>query len=243
MNTVKDISYYAEIMNIKLSDTQKKQFDTYMSMVIEKNKVINLTAITDPEEFALKHFADSISILSAIEETSLLSSKEVSLIDVGTGAGFPAIPLKIVCPNFQLTLLDSLNKRVSFLRDVITALNLNGITAVHARAEEGGRKKELRDSFDFVVSRAVANLSTLAEYCLPYAKTGGLFISYKSGNVEAELSEAKRAITLLGGEVSEVKGFRLADSDIGRSFVVIRKINPTPKAYPRKPGTAKRDPL
>ena len=240
---MKDLSYYTKQMNITLSEKQLEQFDTYMNMVIEKNKVMNLTAITDPEEFALKHFADSLSLIPAVPELKYISEKPVTMVDVGTGAGFPSVPLKIAYPNIQLTLLDSLNKRISFLDNVISTLGLENVTTIHARAEEGGRRKDLRDTFDVVTSRAVANLSTLTEYCLPYAKVGGLFISYKSGNIDEELASAERAIKLLGGKLENVIHFQLADTDNSRSFVMIRKEKPTPKAYPRKPGTAKREPL
>ena len=240
---MKDIAYYADLLGVDLSETMIEQFTTYRNMVIEKNQVMNLTAITDPEEFALKHFADSLSLLPAVPAANIISSKNVSMIDVGTGAGFPAIPLKIACPNIQLTLLDSLSKRIKFLDDVITAINLNGITTIHSRAEEGGRNPKLRDHFDIAVSRAVASLDVLTEYCLPYVKVGGLFISYKSQDIEEELASSKKAIKLLGGELEDVVRFQLADSDISRSFVLIRKTKPTPKAYPRKPGTAKREPL
>ena len=240
---MKDLSYYTKQMNITLSEKQLEQFDTYMNMVIEKNQVMNLTAITDPEEFALKHFADSLSLIPAVPELKYISEKPVTMVDVGTGAGFPSVPLKIAYPNIQLTLLDSLNKRISFLDNVISTLGLENVTTIHARAEEGGRRKDLRDTFDLVTSRAVANLSTLTEYCLPYAKVGGLFISYKSGNIDEELASAERAIKLLGGKLENVIHFQLADTDNSRSFVMIRKEKPTPKAYPRKPGTAKREPL
>lgn len=240
---MKDLSYYTKQMNITLSEKQLEQFDTYMNMVIEKNQVMNLTAITDPEEFALKHFADSLSLIPAVPELKYFSEKPVTMVDVGTGAGFPSVPLKIAYPNIQLTLLDSLNKRISFLDNVISTLGLENVTTIHARAEEGGRRKDLRDTFDVVTSRAVANLSTLTEYCLPYAKVGGLFISYKSGNIDEELASAERAIKLLGGKLENVIHFQLADTDNSRSFVMIRKEKPTPKAYPRKPGTAKREPL
>ncbi len=240
---MKDLSYYTKQMNITLSEKQLEQFDTYMNMVIEKNQVMNLTAITDPEEFALKHFADSLSLIPAVPELKYISEKPVTMVDVGTGAGFPSVPLKIAYPNIQLTLLDSLNKRISFLDNVISTLGLENVTTIHARAEEGGRRKDLRDTFDVVTSRAVANLSTLTEYCLPYAKVGGLFISYKSGNIDEELASAERAIKLLGGKLENVIHFQLADTDNSRSFVMIRKEKPTPKAYPRKPGTAKREPL
>lgn len=240
---MKDIAYYAQLMGIELDDNQLRQFETYMNMVIEKNKVMNLTAITEPEEFSLIHFADSLSLIPAVSAAAPLTKENASVIDVGTGAGFPAIPLKIAFPNMKLTLLDSLNKRVTFLDSVVEELELKKVTTIHARAEEGGRQKNLRDNFDFVLSRAVANLSVLTEYCLPYAKVGGLFISYKSGDIEEELKEAKHAISVLGGKLEDVIHFQLADTDINRSFVLIRKEKATPKAYPRKAGTAKKSPL
>ena len=240
---MKDIAYYAQLMGIELDDNQLQQYNTYMNMVIEKNKVMNLTAITEPEEFSLIHFADSLSLIPAVSAVAPLTKENVSVIDVGTGAGFPAIPLKIAFPNMNLTLLDSLNKRVTFLDSVVDELGLKKVTTIHARAEEGGRQKNLRDNFDFVLSRAVANLSVLTEYCLPYAKVGGLFISYKSGDIEEELKEAKHAISVLGGKLEDVIHFQLADTDINRSFVLIRKEKATPKAYPRKAGTAKKSPL
>ncbi|MBO5609019.1 MAG: 16S rRNA (guanine(527)-N(7))-methyltransferase RsmG [Eubacterium sp.] len=240
---MKDLSFYSEQLGISLTEEQLSQFEKYMNMVVEKNKVMNLTAITEPEDFYLKHFADSLSVVSATEKAAPIQENSVSLIDVGTGAGFPAIPLKIAFPQIKLTLLDSLNKRVGFLNDVIDTLQLSDTTAIHARAEEGARKAELRDSFDFVVSRAVASMNVLTEYCLPYAKPNGLFIAYKSGEIEDELTEAKNAIKLLGGKLEDIISFNLADSDIERSFVIIRKVSATPKRFPRKPGTAKKDPL
>ena len=240
---MKDLSFYSEQLGISLTEEQLSQFEKYMNMVVEKNKVMNLTAITEPEDFYLKHFADSLSVVSATEKAAPIRENSVSLIDVGTGAGFPAIPLKIAFPQIKLTLLDSLNKRVGFLNDVIDTLQLSDTTAIHARAEEGARKAELRDSFDFVVSRAVASMNVLTEYCLPYAKPNGLFIAYKSGEIEDELTEAKNAIKLLGGKLEDIISFNLADSDIERSFVIIRKVSATPKRFPRKPGTAKKDPL
>ena len=240
---MKDLSFYSEQLGISLTEEQLSQFEKYMNMVVEKNKVMNLTAITEPEDFYLKHFADSLSVVSATEKAAPIREKSVSLIDVGTGAGFPAIPLKIAFPQIKLTLLDSLNKRVGFLNDVIDTLQLSDTTAIHARAEEGARKAELRDSFDFVVSRAVASMNVLTEYCLPYAKPNGLFIAYKSGEIKDELTDAKNAIKLLGGKLEDIISFNLADSDIERSFVIIRKVSATPKRFPRKPGTAKKDPL
>ena len=222
-----------------LTDQQYLQFDTYRDMVIEKNKVMNLTAITDPEEFALKHFADSLSLLTVSD----LITEGASVIDVGTGAGFPSVPIKIARPDIKLTLLDSLAKRIRFLDEVIENIKLDAVTTIHSRAEEGSRKPELRDSFDIALSRAVANLSTLTEYCLPYVKVGGYFISYKSDEVDEELASSKHAISVLGGKLEDTISLTLADSDINRRFIIIKKIKPTPKAYPRKPGTAKREPL
>ena len=239
---MKDISYYSEKMGISLSDKQRESFDIYMNMVIRKNEVMNLTAITDPEEFSLKHFADSLSIVIVPGIKEVLEKGNVSIIDVGTGAGFPGIPLKIAFPNVKLTLLDSLNKRIKFLDEVNAALGLD-ITTIHSRAEDGARQAGLRDSFDLVVSRAVANQSTLTEYCLPYAKIGGSFIAYKSGDIQDELKASENAIRLLGGKMKDVISMELVDSDIRRSFVIIEKIKKTPKAYPRKAGTASKSPL
>ena len=235
---MKDISYYCNKMNIDLNDNQLSQLDTYMNMVIEKNKVMNLTAITEPEEFQLKHYADSLSIL-----TTNYINPESTMIDVGTGAGFPSLPIKIARPDIRLTMLDSLNKRIRFLDEVIATLSLKNVETIHARAEEGGRSPKLRDHFDIAVSRAVADLRILAEYCLPYVKVGGVFISYKSDNIDKELRLSENAITRLGGKLEETISFTLADSDINRRFVIIRKVKPTPKAYPRKPGTARKEPL
>ena len=240
---MKDISYYSKQLDISLTDEQLSQFNKYMDMVIEKNKVMNLTAITEPEEFSLKHFADSLSVVSAVEAALPICSEPVSMIDVGTGAGFPSVPLKIAFPGIRLTLLDSLNKRIGFLNDVISELGLKDTVTIHSRAEDGARRPELRDAFDFAVSRAVAGLNILTEYCLPYVKPGGLFIAYKSGDISEELAGSKNAIKQLGGSLEDKVNFRLADSDIERSFVLIRKTGNTPKKYPRKPGTAKKDPL
>lgn len=240
---MKDIKYYSQKMNITLSDYQLDQLEHYMNMVIETNKVMNLTAITDPEEFALKHLADSLSLIAYADKYRELPSSSISVIDVGTGAGFPGIPLKIVCPDIKLTLLDSLNKRIMFLENVISELSLTSVTAIHARAEEGARNAGLRDNFDLVVSRAVASMNILAEYCLPYAKVGGCFVSYKSGEWQEEVKNAENAIRTLGGKLDEVVESPLVDSDIKRSFVIISKEKKTPKPYPRKPGTAKKQPL
>ena len=228
---------YAREYGIELSEEQLNQFNTYYEMLIEKNKVMNLTAITEKEDVMVKHFADSIAVASCYD----FVNQEVSLIDVGTGAGFPGIPLKIAFPNLKVTLLDSLNKRVSFLQEVIDELGLEEIQAVHDRAEDGAKKVEFREQFDICVSRAVANLSSLSEYCLPFVKVGGYFISYKSGNCEEEVIAAKSAVFLLGGKVKDTIKFDLGES--GRSFIKIEKVKGTPKTYPRKAGTPSKKPL
>lgn len=234
-----------EELNIVLSDGQFDQFLTYYEMLVEKNKVMNLTAITDFDEVMKKHFIDSLSLVKVCDLQGSLS-----VIDVGTGAGFPGVPLKIAFPNLRLTLLDSLNKRVGFLQDVIKQLDFQDVEAVHGRAEDFAKPGQLRETFDLCVSRAVANLSTLSEYCLPYVKVGGKFISYKSDkiNIESEgggteIENAEHAIYVLGGKLVEQREFMLPFSDIDRNLVVIEKNRPTPKQYPRKAGTASRNPL
>lgn len=225
-----------EELQISLTDAQIGQFVTYYEMLVEKNKVMNLTAITEFDEVIEKHFLDSLSLVRVHELTG-----EVSVMDMGTGAGFPGIPLKIAFPNLNVTLVDSLKKRILFLQDVINELGLEKIEAVHARAEELGKKKDYREQFDIVVSRAVANLASLGEYCIPFAKLGGQFISYKSGEIEEEVKNAKNAVFLLGGKVKEVYKFDLYEQK--RSFVVIEKVKGTPKTYPRKAGTPTKEPL
>ena len=227
-----------DMFHVKLSNGQVDQFNRYYELLVKKNEVMNLTAITDYHEVCLKHFADSISLSQYYDMSSV-----DSLIDVGTGAGFPGIPLKILFPNLNVTLLDSLNKRLLFLEDVIDELELDNIKTVHSRAEEAGRMKNLRENYDLCVSRAVANLSTLSEYCLPLVKVGGIFISYKAGEVEDEINSAKHAIKKLGGKIKSVEEFSLPDSDISRSFVIIEKVNETSNLYPRKPGTPNKKPL
>ncbi|MCR5148202.1 MAG: 16S rRNA (guanine(527)-N(7))-methyltransferase RsmG [Eubacterium sp.] len=237
------LKYLSEKLNITINDRQLLQFKTYYEMLIEKNKVMNLTAITEKDEVILKHFIDSISVAAAVPEFRKKAAEEATLIDVGTGAGFPGIPLKIIFPNLKITLLDSLGKRVTFLNEVISALGLTGITAIHDRAEDAARKEGLRDSFDYAVSRAVAAMPVLSEYTLPFVKTGGSLISYKTPGAEAEINDAERAIKLLGGGKPKLHTLSLPDSDISRSFVVVPKKSPTPKRFPRKAGTAKREPL
>lgn len=225
-----------EELHIALSEEQVNQFIRYYEMLVEKNKVMNLTAITEFDEVIEKHFLDSLSLIKVYDLT-----KEVSVLDMGTGAGFPGIPLKIAFPQLEVTLVDSLNKRILFLQEVIDALQLKNIDALHARAEELGKNKSYREQFDLVVSRAVANLASLGEYCIPFVKQGGNFISYKSGEIEEEVKNAKNAVFLLGGKVKEVYKFDLYEQK--RSFVVIDKVKGTPKTYPRKAGTPTKMPL
>lgn len=223
-------------IGIELSDEQLEQFLTYYEMLIEKNKVMNLTAITDFDEVLEKHFEDSLSLIQAVD-----LEKSQTVIDLGTGAGFPGIPLKIAFPNLQITLVDSLNKRILFLDDVIRELGLVGIDTVHGRAEDLAKNSDYREKFDLCVSRAVANLSTLSEYCLPFVKIGGKFISYKAGECDEEVAASKSSVFLLGGKISDIKKFELGES--GRAFVIIDKVSGTPKKYPRKAGTPSKDPL
>ena len=231
-----------EQLSITLSGEQKQQFLTYYEYLVEKNKVMNLTAITEYEEVITKHFLDSLAVV----KTSCFKPEKLAgkrLIDIGTGAGFPGIPLKIAFPELEILLLDSLNKRINFLNEVTEMLGLTKINTVHGRAEDYAKQTGYRESFDFCVSRAVANLSTLSEYCIPFVKQGGCFISYKSGSVDQELIQAEKAVKILGGQREEVVRFSLADTDMDRSFVVIHKAKPTPKKYPRKAGLPSKEPL
>ena len=223
--------------DIICSDEQLMMLIRFYEMLVEKNKVMNLTAITDFEEVAIKHFADSLTIGRAIKPESQ------KIIDVGTGAGFPGIPLKIVYPGIRLTLLDSLNKRLVFLNEVIDELGLKDVETVHARAEEAASKPDYREQYDIVVSRAVANLSTLVEYCLPFASVGGCFISYKGEKAAAELSEAGKAIKVLGGGNAVSYDFSLVGTDYSRSLIRIDKISSTPKKYPRAGGKPSSAPI
>lgn len=225
-------------LHIALSEKQMEQFLQYYELLVEKNKVMNLTAITEFDEVVEKHFLDSVSLTKQMD-----LHQPLKVLDLGTGAGFPGIPLKIVFPELEITLMDSLNKRVLFLQDVISSLQLENIEAVHGRAEEAAKNKKYRESFDLCVSRAVANISTLSEYCLPFVKIGGSFISYKSSTIEDELEDGKKGIAILGGKVKDVYKFTLPDSELQRSFVIIEKEKKTPKAYPRKAGTPSKEPL
>lgn len=223
-------------IGIELTDSQLNAFETYYDMLIDRNKVMNLTAITEFDEVMDKHFLDSVYLFRSIKLEA-----DYKLIDIGTGAGFPGIPLKIVFPELKITLLDSLNKRVGFLNDVIEELNLNDIEAIHGRAEDIARNKAYRASYDIAVSRAVANLSTLSEYCLPFVKIGGKFVSYKSGDCADEVDNAKAAIHLLGGKINKIDEFSYSNNS--RSFIVIDKVMNTSNKYPRKAGLPSKKPL
>ncbi len=225
-------------LGVNLTDFQIQQFLTYYEMLIEWNEVMNLTAITNYDDVMKKHFIDSISLVKAYDV-----SQEKSVIDVGTGAGFPGLALKIAFPNLKITLLDSLNKRIQFLNEVIKKLNLSDVETIHGRAEDFARPEKLREQFDLCVSRAVANLSVLSEYCLPFVKVGGQFISYKSEKVLEEMERAEKAISLLGGKIKNQVEFELPDSDIYRNLFVIEKNKNTPKKYPRKAGLPSKEPL
>ncbi len=226
------------LLGIQLTEKQKQQFDKFYELLVEWNKVMNLTGITEYEEVNEKHFVDSVALVKAVS-----LNKKQNLIDVGTGAGFPGIPLKIVFPHLKVTLLDSLNKRIKFLDTVIEELGLEHIETIHGRAEDFAKQADYREQYDICVSRAVANLATLSEYCIPYVKIGGLFIPYKSGEIEEELSHSEKAITILGGKLDQVIKFELPGSEIGRSFVKIEKVKSTAKKYPRKAGLPSKEPL
>ncbi len=236
-----DFSHFQKILEkweIPFSSEQQEQFVTYYKMLVEKNKVMNLTAITEFDEVLDKHFLDSIALARYVDLTT-----SISLIDLGTGAGFPGMPLKIMFPNLKVTLADSLNKRIVFLDEVIGELGLTDIQTVHARAEDLAHNSDYREQYDYCVSRAVANLSSLSEYCLPFVRIGGSFISYKSGEIEEELAAAKKAIFLLGGQFDQVIPFQLEGTDLSRSFVLIKKDKKTAKTYPRKSGMPTKKPL
>ena len=229
-------------LGISLDKNRIDQFLNYYEMLAEWNQKMNLTAITEYDEVMKKHFVDSLSLVKAVD----FLGQNYQVIDVGTGAGFPGLALKIAFPSLQVTLLDSLNKRIVFLNEVIRTLGLQGVTAIHGRAEDlasGSNAKKYREQYDLCVSRAVANLSTLSEYCLPFVKKGGLFISYKSEKVTQEAEAAEHAISVLGGTVEKQVEFCLPDSDIYRNLFVIRKDQETPKKYPRKAGMPSKEPI
>lgn len=230
-------------INIEISDDQINCFEKYYELLIEKNKVMNLTAITDKEDVIVKHFIDSIALIPYLTDKGININNKLKIIDIGTGAGFPGLPLKIMMPDVKFTLLDSLNKRVSFLNEVIDELKLKDIEALHGRAEDYASDNKYREKYDICVSRAVANLSTLSEYCIPFVKEDGFFISYKAGESEEEINNSKNAIKILGGKINKVEEFVLPGTDSSRVFVFIRKQELTDKKYPRKAGVPAKKPL
>lgn len=238
MDKIRLLEDCLEKLNISIDEDQKSKFSKYYSLLLEKNKVMNLTRITDEEEIIIKHFVDSLMIAKVAE-----MEKVESLIDVGTGAGFPGIPIKIMWPEIKVTLLDSLDKRVGFLQKVIEELNLEGAKAIHGRAEDFGQDDNYREKFDLCASRAVADLSVLSEYCIPFVKEQGEFISYKADGSEEEIHNAKNAIEVLGGCLERIATETIPGTDIKRQFAVIRKIEKTDSKYPRKAGKPSKKPL
>ncbi len=227
-------------LGISLTEKQEQQFLNYYRLLLDWNSRVNLTAITEYSDVMRKHFLDSLCL---VQLSNLDTNKIHRVIDVGTGAGFPGIPLKIIFPDVQLVLLDSLNKRIKFLEALTDELGLKAVTAVHGRAEEYGRKKEYREQFDLCVSRAVANLAVLSEYCIPLVRTNGDFVAYKSGKIQEELKNSQKAIELLGGRIQEKVDFPIPETDIARSLVHIKKIRATSGKYPRKNGVPGKTPL
>ena len=232
----KEIKEKLEKVNINIEEKQAKNLYKYMKLMLEWNEKINLTAITEPKEVILKHFVDSLTILKYLE-------KEEKIIDVGTGAGFPGIPLNIMNDDCEYTLLDSLNKRIIFLNEVISKLQLKNIETIHSRVEEFGKSKKYRENYDIATSRAVAPLNVLLEYLLPLVKVNGICICMKGSNVKEEIEDSKNAISILGGKLEKIETINLPDSDITRNIVIIRKIKNTPAKYPRKPGTPTKEPI
>ena len=228
-------------LGIVLDDRMLSCFDSYYNNLIEWNSVMNLTAITEKKDVYEKHFLDSLTITKIVSRETL--DKGCTLLDMGTGAGFPGLPIAIVFLNVHVILMDSLNKRIRFLEDTAQKLGLTNVTAIHARAEELARNKKYREKEDICCSRAVANLSTLSEYCLPFVKKGGYFISYKTENVQSEIDQGQKAIKILGGELKQTEFFALPGTDYQRSLVKIEKVGTTPVKYPRKAGTPSKEPI
>ncbi len=236
MDFNKKLEEKLKLIDINISEIEIENFKIYMKLLLEWNKKINLTAITNEDDIILKHFIDSLTIKKYMSENE-------KIIDIGTGAGFPGIPLAIMNKNNEITLMDSLNKRIVFLNDVINKLKLTNVKAIHSRAEELARNKTYREKYDVAVSRAVANLSTLVEYMLPFVSVGGKCICMKGPNIEEELKNAKNAIKELGGEIIKIENFKLPESDNERNIVIIKKIKETSSKYPRKSGTPSKEPI
>ncbi|AQW20715.1 16S rRNA methyltransferase G [Lentilactobacillus curieae] len=227
--------------HIEITDEQLNQFDTYFKLLVATNEHVNLTTITEKPDVYLKHFFDSVTPAFFVSQ---IRTEPLTICDVGAGAGFPSIPLKILFPQLQVTIVDSLNKRINFLKELVDQLGLTGVELHHARAEEfGGKKSDYREKFDIVTARAVARLSVLSEFCLPLTKVGGQMIAMKASKAEDELDDADKAIDMLGGQVVSDHSFNLADTDEPRHIIVIDKVKQTPKKYPRKPGTPAKEPL
>lgn len=226
----------AEKINISIKEDKVIKFKKYMDLLLEWNKKINLTAITDEDDIILKHFIDSLTIEKYVDPKQ-------SVIDIGTGAGFPGIPLKIMNDNVEVTLMDSLNKRINFLNEVIKKLDLKNITTIHSRAEDLAKDNNYRERYDVAVSRAVANLSTLSEYMLPFVKVGGKCICMKGSNIDEERKIAEKAINMLGGKIVNIENFKLANTDNERNIIIIEKIRKTDSKYPRKAGIPSKEPL
>ena len=239
------LSALASQLGITLCEKQLEQFYTYYTFLVEKNKVMNLTAITEEEDVIVKHFIDSLAMvkLNVSRETFSKWIEGKHCMDVGTGAGFPGLAIKIAFPSISLSLSDSLQKRIHFLEDVVKELGLKDVSFHHGRAEDLGKNPELREQYDLVFSRAVANLSTLSEYDLPFVKKGGYFLALKSKDIAEELEKGKKAIHLLGGKLEEVLEYTLPETDIGRSLLLVQKIENTAKKYPRKAGVPSKEPL
>ncbi|NLY85408.1 MAG: 16S rRNA (guanine(527)-N(7))-methyltransferase RsmG [Tissierellia bacterium] len=238
MNSIEALLKGVGDLNIELSQVQAERFVKYKELLKEWNKKINITAITEDDEIDIKHFLDSLTPV-----TTRLFENSIKLIDIGTGGGFPGLPLKIYNEGLKVTLLDSLNKRIAFLKEVIEALGLKDIEAIHGRAEEFGRKEDFREQYDISISRAVASLNTLSEYCIPFVKVGGYFVSMKGPDVEDELREAEGGIKILGGKIVEVATVKIPLSDIVHTLIIIEKIKETPTKYPRAGGKPKKNPL
>ncbi len=232
----KEMNINLMALNLKLDDSQIKNFYDFMNLLIEKNKVMNLTGITELKEVILKHFIDSLTVLKYINEND-------NIIDVGTGAGFPGIPLKIAENSLEITLLDSLNKRINFLNEVIEKINLNKVKTIHGRAEDFGQDFKYREKYDVAVSRAVAPLNVLLEYMLPFVKVGGKCICMKGSNCDEEIENSRKAIEILGGKIEEIKKFNLPNSDNNRTIFIIKKVQKMSRQYPRKAGIPTKNPL
>lgn len=238
MRFFEELKIAANDVNLELSEKQYEQFIKYMRLVQEWNEKINLTAITEDEEFIKKHFIDCIKAFK-----SKAIAEAHTIIDVGTGAGFPGMPIAIMHPTAKITLLDSLNKRINYLNIVVRELGLKNVTTIHSRAEDGARKQELREKFDVATSRAVANMAVLSEFCMPYVRKGGYFVALKGPSIDEELKNAGNAIKTLGGELKGIIEVSIEETDLKHNIVEVEKIKPCPKTYPRKAGTITKKPL